>query len=104
MKNERNDYDWTNNRNYYNKLRKHYLESVGDIRCSYCKYNRGENSRRKWYGGFEKDTIKYPSWKMISKNKSQWMGKDGYKVTKKVIERTWRDPYTLYEIFWKNKK
>ncbi len=101
MKNKRSDYDWTNNRKYYNKLRKYYLEVDCDIRCSYCKYNRSENSNRKWYGGFEEDSVKYPTWKIVSKNKKQWMKKPrNYKVTKEVIKRTWREPYTLYEIKW----
>lgn len=101
MKNKRKDYDWTNNRTYYNKLRKYYLEVDGNICCSYCKYNGGENSKKEWYGGFEKNSVKYPNWKIVSKNRKQWMKKPkNYKVTTKVIEKTWRDPYTLYEIVW----
>ena len=55
MKNKRKDYNWTNNRGYYNKLRKHYLEVDAEIHCSYCKYNRGENRKGNWYGGFKGD-------------------------------------------------
>lgn len=101
MKNKRTDYNWTNNRTYYNKLRKFYLEVDGEIRCSFCKYNGGENSTKNWYGGFKEDAIKYPNWKLVSKNKKQWMKKPkGYKVTKRVIKRTWREPYILYEVIW----
>lgn len=96
MKNRKNDYDWTTNRNYYNKLRKHYLESVGEIRCSYCKYNKGENSTQNWYGGFEGELIKYPSWKLVSKNRKQWMEKEGYKITESL---GWRGQI-VYEVIW----
>ena len=99
MKNKRKDYNWTNNRNYYNKLRKYYLEVDGDIRCSYCKYNKGENSNMIGYGGFEED-LKYPNWKMVSKNKKQWMKKPkSYKITETIVNK-WRNPGTFYEIFW----
>jgi len=94
-------YGWTNNRSVYNKLRKYHLQGVGKIRCAWCGYNKNENSNKHWYGGFEEDSVKYPSWKIVSKNRKQWMDKPkGYKVTKKVIKRSWRDPYTLYEVIW----
>ena len=49
--------------------------------------NRGENSTQKWYGGFVYDDMEtcrgkrkgtnttYPNWKLVSRNKKQWMKK-----------------------------
>jgi len=37
------------NRSEFNKAYKIHLERTGKIRCSYCGYNRGENSTQKWY-------------------------------------------------------
>lgn len=78
--------DRTNNRSVYNKSRKHYLEKKGLIRCSYCRYHKGEN-RKNHYGGFieEDETllsakIKWPSWKLTSKNPKQWMEKNRVKI------------------------
>ena len=34
---------------YHNKYRKHLLTKTGKIKCSICKYNRGENSKRTRY-------------------------------------------------------
>ncbi|MCK5016154.1 MAG: hypothetical protein KAS32_03700 [Candidatus Peribacteraceae bacterium] len=39
----------TSNSGQYNKMIKRYREHVGDIRCAYCPYNKGENQRH-WYG------------------------------------------------------
>lgn len=71
-----NTYDWTTNRAYYNKLRKAHLANCGDIHCSYCGYNRGENSKIKYYS-IDADGIpgRYPSWKLVTKNRKQWMEK-----------------------------
>jgi len=96
MKNNRKDYNWTNNRTYYNKLRKYYLEVDGEICCSYCKYNRNENNKGKWYGGYNKK-IKIPNWKLISRNKKQWMGKP---KNYKIIPISWVGNYVYYEIKW----
>lgn len=78
------EYKITTNRSVYNKLRKEYLEKEGKIHCSFCKYHKGEN-KNSYYGGFvgktesknnyKRNKIKYPSWKLIGKNKKQWMFK-----------------------------
>lgn len=70
----------TTNRSVYNKLYKKQLEQRGKIRCSYCGYHSGENDKKNWYGTIfcfkdKKHRIKYPSWKMVSKNSKQWMKK-----------------------------
>lgn len=93
------DYNWTINRSVYNKLRKHYLKIGGDIRCSYCKYHKVENYNGDWYGGYKKDNIKYPNWKMVSKNRKQWMKKEGYQVIEEV-RQSWRGEYFIYEVKW----
>ena len=67
----------TTNRSVFNRAYKSYLEHVGKIRCSCCKYHKGENDTDKWYGKLSSNDsdIKYPSWKLVSKNKKQWMKK-----------------------------
>ena len=70
----------TSNRKVFNYAYKQHLERTGKIRCSYCRYNKGENSTQDWYGGHWNDSIgdykmKYPSWKLASKNRKQWMKK-----------------------------
>ena len=77
----------TTNRGEFNRAYKRHLEHQGEIRCSYCGYNRGENDKRKWYGGFHYDDMevccgkrkgphtRYPNWKLVSKNRKQWMRK-----------------------------
>ena len=99
-KSNKNDYDWTTNRNYYNKLRKHYLEGVGEIRCSWCGYNKGENSNHEWYGGFDSiDNVKIPNWKLVSKKRKQWMKKPkNYKIVEKG--HPWRSNHIYYEVKW----
>jgi len=80
--------DWTNNSSIYNKTRKRYLETgKGLIRCSYCRYHKGDNSRE-WYGGFIESgetfktaKLRFPSWKLASNNRKQWMGKNHCKIT-----------------------
>lgn len=71
----KNNMDTTFNRSVYNKTRKEYLEKKGKIRCSWCKYHKGENSRDKAYGGWEDKRFCYPNWKLVSKNRKQWMEK-----------------------------
>jgi hypothetical protein len=82
------EYEWTNNRKAYNRLRKEKLEATGEIRCSWCKYNRGENSTREWYGQYTNykgnSRAKFPSWKLSTKNKKQWMPKG---IDYKIVER-----------------
>jgi hypothetical protein len=79
--------DTTNNSSVFRRARKRWLEvGAGLIRCSYCRYHRGEN-RREYYGGFLKEDetienaeIKFPSWKLASKNRKQWMPKNNVKM------------------------
>jgi len=65
----------TTNRGEFNRAYKEHLERVGKIHCSRCPYNRNENDKRKWYGGFGEKRVKQPNWKLVSKNPKQWMGK-----------------------------
>jgi hypothetical protein len=66
----------TTNRYEFNRAYKHTLERSGKIRCSYCKYHDNENYEGKCYGGYACDNnIKYPNWKLVSKNPKQWMKK-----------------------------
>lgn len=70
----------TTNRGEFNRAYKEYLERKGKISCSYCRYHRGENGKgRGYYGGYERLNntiyIKYPNWKLVSKNRKQWMSK-----------------------------
>jgi hypothetical protein len=67
--------DNTTNRGVFNRAYKVYLEQSGKIRCSRCGYHRGENDKRKWYGSFDEKSIRKPSWKLVSKNRNQWMKK-----------------------------
>ena len=72
--------DNTTNRGEFNRAYKGYLEhKKNGIHCSYCKYHRNENKTTKWYGGFindEKEKVRYPNWKLVSKNRKQWMKKE----------------------------
>lgn len=92
-------------RSEYNKAYKQHLEAVGKIRCSWCSYHGGENDTRKWYGSRNwwknPDTTistRYPNWKLVSKNKKQWMNKN-IKVTKRTYNR-WDLSYEYVEIKW----
>lgn len=82
--------DTTVDNSTYNKVRKQLLEKEGKIRCAWCKYHRGENDTRKYYGtkwrcirslwhdvnkDLNEDPIRYPNWKLVSKNRKQWMKK-----------------------------
>ena len=92
--NNYDDYRWTTNRTYYNRLRKLKLAHERDgIGCSYCRYNRGENFRGSYYADdktepyamrpsmwkgravlrWTQDGYKRPNWKLASKNSRQWM-------------------------------
>lgn len=66
--------DTTGSRYEYNRLRKEYLTNR-EISCNWCGYHSGENYKGKWYGGYKNSNITYPSWKLVSKNKKQWMKK-----------------------------
>lgn len=86
--------DTTSNDSVYRKARKRWLETKG-LCCSYCQYHRGEN-RKEYYGGhfYEGQTLKegninYPSWKLASKNRKQWMPKNNVKMNIEFWERRW---------------
>jgi len=44
--------EYTSNRSVFNKCRKWYLESIGEIHCTRCPYHKGENRyqrvKRNW--------------------------------------------------------
>lgn len=79
--------DTSTNRGEFNRAYKAYLEKKGKIHCSYCGYHKHENKTTKWYGGFIYDDMEtcggkrkgtnttYPNWKLVSKNRKQWMKK-----------------------------
>jgi len=86
----------TTNRYVFNKVYKINLERNGKIRCSYCPYHKGENKTTEWYGGFEGETIRYPNWKLVSKNRKQWMKKpteikkENHRWSKRIcVDITW---------------
>jgi hypothetical protein len=67
----------TTNRWVFNRL---YKEA--NAGCSYCKWHTNDNSTNKHYGGWTegkktwfKKGLTYPSWKLCSKNRKQWMKK-----------------------------
>ena len=62
----------TNNRGVYRKHYRSVLDGYG--LCSFCKPHSGCNLR-KHYGGYKHKSVVYPSWKLVSKNKKQWMEK-----------------------------
>jgi len=81
--------DISTNRGEFNRAYKHYLEKTGKISCSYCPYHRHENGKgRGYYGGYERFNgtmhIVYPNWKLVSKNRKQWM-ENSMKVETKTI-------------------
>jgi len=76
----KNIVDNTTSRGEFNRAYKGYLEGKGKISCTYCRYHRNENGKGLGcYGGYEKSNgtmhIKYPNWKLVSKNRKQWMPK-----------------------------
>jgi len=99
------------NRGEFNHAYKHYLEKKGKIHCSYCGYHRGENSVKKWYGGFHYDDMetccgkrkgtntRFPNWKLVSKNPKQWMTKPTRVVTSQSNRGNWRNKI-YFDIKW----
>jgi hypothetical protein len=98
--NSRTEYNETTNSSVFKKTRKKKLASSGEIRCSRCPYNRGENEENKFYGKIGawknngQDKYRNPSWKLTSKNPKQWMCKNiKVKVDKSIrwdgIEFEW---------------
>jgi len=86
----------TTNRGEFNRAYKEDLtHKKNGISCSYCRYNRGENNTSKYYGGLGEE-LRYPSWKLVSKNRKQWMWKK-LKVNVKHIQL---DRYKWTEITW----
>jgi hypothetical protein len=113
----RKEYETTNNLGVYNKARKEILEREGKIHCSYCKYHDNENNTNGWYGGYEtfgyrklpsgkKDyserveyiDIRYPNWKLISKNKKQWMKNNLKREDQRLIIGV--GPYYRFSFIW----
>ncbi len=96
----RNEYNTTINSSVYNKLHKIY-----NARCSYCKWHGPSTENWQWESYYKnkykgKEKAKYPNWKLVSKNKKQWMEK-----TLIFIDET--NPYSVWEywidIKWHNK-
>ena len=81
--------DETTNRGDFNRAYKSYLAQTGKIRCGYCKYNRSCNNPSH-YGGYEDDKngLRYPSWKLVSKNRKQWMEKPLKKTTRTIMRNS----------------
>jgi len=78
----------TTNRYVYNRNHKRYLECRGELNCSYCFYHSGENYDKKWYGdriSNKKEDIRYPNWKLVSKNKKQWQKKPIKIITRTIM-------------------
>ena len=70
------EYKKTLNRSVYNRARKRYLDEYGYIHCSRCQYHFSDNLTTKWYGISSYGAKnRYPNWKLVSKNKKQWMQK-----------------------------
>jgi len=80
--------DETTNRYVYNRARK---ECSGN--CTWCRYHLGDNLDHKLYGDYgsrRNESLRYPNWKLVSKNKKQWMDK---KLVFK-IRKNWRWTHT----------
>jgi len=68
--------DSTGNRKVFNRAYRQYLDGKEGL-CTYCSPHGGCNSKKKWYGGWKEDAkpVKYPNWKLVSKNCKQWIKK-----------------------------
>jgi len=75
----------TDNSTVYRHTLRNYLYNYGS--CDRCSPHGGCN-RRNRYGGFAHEKLKYPSWKQVSKNPKQWMGKPIKRVEKRLYWRT----------------
>lgn len=78
----------TTNNYVYNRLYKQHLEATGKIRCSWCVFHgsNSENDSWEFYGQYSyQRPTSFPNWKLVSKNRKQWMKKP----MKKVIHRRW---------------
>jgi len=76
-------YRTTNNRSTYNKIKKNQ-----ECSCPICRWHEGCNNRNEHYGGYEGKPLRYPNWKLISKNKKQWMKKTNLKKDLTIIRFT----------------
>lgn len=90
----RKEYKNSTNRTVYNRLRKKYLAEQAIIRCSYCGWNSNENSTDRWYGfrrEWDKEEptyLRFPSWKLATKNRKQWQeNPKAYKIKEKYTPR-----------------
>ncbi len=89
----------TTNSNLYRKLYREYLNKK-EGKCSMCTAHGGCNERNKWYGTTfnpkDDQHLRYPSWKLVSKNRKQWMKKP---LKVKIKELKWRKT-TYVELYW----
>lgn len=79
---KKNTLKTTDNSTVYRHTLRNYLYNYG--MCDYCQPHRGCN-RRNRYGGFTHKSIKHPSWKLVSKNRKQWMDKTNLKKVEKDL-------------------
>ena len=70
-----NEFRLTTNRYVYNRYTKFYHAKYHDLHCEWCQYHKGENYDGNYYFG-----KKRPNWKLVSKNKKQWMKKPRMKT------------------------
>lgn len=63
---------YTTNSKVYNILYKQHLANKGKIKCTFCKFHKSENNTENLYGGWLNNKLKFPSWKLVSKNKKQY--------------------------------
>ena len=88
--------DTTTNRGEFNRAYKALLEHTGKIRCSYCGYHENENAgKKKWYGGYDEKNIRHPNWKLITKNRKQWMKKPVFLI--KTIGKISKKSYVEFK-------
>jgi len=100
--------DTSTNRGEFNRAYKEYQERTSNLRCSYCGYHKNENRTSKWYGGIIYDdmetcrgkrkgtNIRFPNWKLVSKNRKQWMRKP---IVIKTNKSRWNNN-TYIDIKW----
>lgn len=65
--------DETTNRYEYNRARK-----IQSGNWTWCRYHHGDNLDHKLYGDYGKPKFgkfRHPNWKLVSKNKKQWIKK-----------------------------
>jgi hypothetical protein len=89
----------TTNSNLYKKLYREYLNKK-EGKCSICTAHGGCNETNKWYGtNFSRKAsqdIRYPSWKLVSKNRKQWMKKP-LKIKTRELKL---DKTTYFQLYW----